>query len=326
MSRLNLVTGANGHLGNNVVRALLAQGETVRASVRNANNRQPFEGLACEIVEADLMDKDSLLKAMAGVDTLYQVAAVFKHWAIDPQAEIIEPNLRGTRNVLEAAAEQGVRRVVYVSSEGALDERVSPLDETHWKTNYHGNAYFQSKTESERLALELAAALDLNLVTVLPGAIIGPYNFRLTPTMRYLHQALNGEVFADVNFPFNFVDARDVAAGMIAAAEKGRNGERYLLATEDPVSTRRVIELAQAQNPKVKIPPRMPKLLLQILGSGMEFGSRITGKEPMMLRSHVDIFYGNARRMNISKARTELGYNPRDPETALRETFIYLAR
>ena len=96
MSQLNLVTGANGHLGNNLVRVLLERGETVRASVRNPDNREPFVGLDCEIVQADLMDKPSLLKAMEGVDTLYQVAAVFKHWARNPQKEIIEPNLQGT--------------------------------------------------------------------------------------------------------------------------------------------------------------------------------------------------------------------------------------
>jgi dihydroflavonol-4-reductase len=325
MNHINLVTGANGHLGNNLLRALLDNGETVRASVRNLNNRQPFEGLDCEVVYADLLDKESLLKAFTGVDTLYQVAAVFKHWAKDPQKEIIAPNLDGTRNVLEAAAKQGVRRVVYVSSEGALSDHVSPVDESHWKTDYRGNPYFQSKTESERLALQLADELGLDLVTVLPGAIIGPHNFRLTPTMRYLHQALNGEVFVDVNFHLNFVDVRDLAAGIIAAAKKGRRGERYLLATQNPVSNRRLIELAQERNPKVKMPPRAPKVLLLIISRAMEFASRFTGKAPMMLRSQVEIFYGNPRQMNIEKARTELDFTPREPETAIREAFDYLA-
>ena len=85
MTKLNLVTGANGHLGNNLVRALLEKGERVRASVRNPNNSVPFEGLDCEIVQADLMNKVSLTRALDGVDTLYQVAAVFKHWARDPR-------------------------------------------------------------------------------------------------------------------------------------------------------------------------------------------------------------------------------------------------
>ncbi|MCA9922540.1 MAG: NAD-dependent epimerase/dehydratase family protein [Anaerolineales bacterium] len=323
MIKINLVTGANGHLGNNLVRALLARGETVRASVRNPNNREQFVGLDCEIVQADLMDKPSLLRAMEGVDTLYQVAAVFRHWARDPQKEIIEPNLQGTRNVLEAAAEQGVRRVVYVSSEVTLDGR-SPVDETTWKTDFHGNPYVQSKTESEQLAWRLADELGLDMVSVLPGAIIGPHCYRLTPTMSYLQRVLKGEVFVDVNFYFNMVDARDVASGMIAAAENGRSGERYLMNTENPVGTRRLIEISRAFNSDLRTPPRAPKFLLQVMSSAMELGGKITGSEPMLLRSQVDMYYGEALQMNISKARTELGYAPRDEETAVREALAYL--
>ena len=324
MSKINLVTGANGHLGNNLVRALLDRGEMVRASVRNPNNRAPFEGLDCEIVQADLMDKSSLLRAMEGVDTLYQVAAVFKHWSPNPQKEIIEPNSQGTRNVLEAAAEQGVRRVIYVSSEGAMDSHTSPIDETSWKTNFHGNPYFQSKTETEQLALTLGKALGLDLVTVLPGAIVGPNASYLTPTMDVLQQALNNDVFVDINFSFNFVDARDVAAGMIGAAVNGRSGQRYLLATEQPVNIRRILELAREVKPDVKIPPRAPKWALLVIASGMELAAKLTGKPPQLLRSQVKIFYDNPRIMKIDKARSELGYDPQDGETAVKQALTYL--
>ena len=142
--------------------------------------------------------------------------------------------------------------------------------------------------------------------------------------MEYLQQALNGEVFVDVNFPFTFVDARDVAAGMIAAAEKGRSGERYLLVTEEPINTKQIIKMVQEVNTQVKMPPRLPKVLLQIMSSGMEFASKITGKQPLLLRSQVELFYGVAPRKDISKARTELGFNPREPEIAIRETLDYL--
>lgn len=324
ISKLNLVTGANGHLGNNLVRALLEKDERVRASVRDPNNTVPFKGLDCEIVQADLMDKGSLLRALEGVDTLYQVAAVFKHWARDPQKEIIEPNLKGTRNVLETAAEQGVRRVVYVSSEVTLDHSVSPVDESTWRKEFHGNPYVQSKTESEKLAWQLAKELGIDMVSVLPGTIIGPHYISLTPSMDYIQQALNGEIFLDVNFPFTFVDARDVASGMIAAAQKGRRGERYLLVTEEPVGTRQIIEIARETNPTVKTPPLAPKFLLQIMSSTMEFVSKITGKKPLLIRSQVELFYGVAPRKDISKARQELGFTPRDPETAIREAFVYL--
>jgi len=278
MTKLNLVTGANGHLGNNLIRVLLEKGERVRASVRNPNNSVPFEGLDCEIVQADLMDKVSLLRALEGVDTLYQVAAVFKHWARDPQRDILLPNMLGTRNVLEAAAEQKVRRVVYVSSEVTLDHSVSPVNETTWRTEFHNNPYVQSKTESEKLAWQLAEELGLDMVSVLPGAIIGPHCYNLTPTMDYLQQALNGEVFVDVNFPLTFVDAHDLSMGMIAAAKKGRSGERYLLVTERPVSTAQIIDIVREINPQVKMPPRVPKGWLQFMSSGMELVSKFTGK------------------------------------------------
>ncbi|MFQ5616276.1 MAG: NAD-dependent epimerase/dehydratase family protein [Anaerolineales bacterium] len=326
MSKLCLVTGANGHLGNNLVRALLARDERVRASVRNPNDTTPFEGLDCEIVRADLLDKDSLLQALEGVDTLYQAAAVFKHWARDPQKEIIGPNLVGTRNVLEAAAECGVGKVVYVSSTVTLDGQQTPADETSWNTNSYGNPYLQSKTEAEKLAWRLAEELGLQMVTVLPSGLVGPHCHRLTPTMSLLRRALHNEIFSDVNFHFNFADVRDVTAGIIAAAEKGRSGERYILATEPSVSTAQMLRLAQEFNPKVKIPPRPPKFVLLILASIMEMASRITGKEPMMLRSQVKLFYGVEHRISISKARTELGYDPRPPEQAIREAFAYLAK
>ncbi len=324
MSKLNLVTGANGHLGNNLVRALLERGEKVRASTRNLQDTIPFDGLDCEIVRADLMDKDSLLKALEGVDTLYQVAAVFRHWARKPQREIIEPNLQGTRNILEAAAAQGVGRIVYVSSEVTLDDRVDPVTESTWRSEFRGNPYVQSKTEAEQLAWQLSEELDLDMVSVLPGAIIGPHCFRLTPTMRYLQQALDGEVFIDVNFPMSFVDARDVAEGMILAAQNGKRGQRYLLVTEEPVNTRQVIALAREIKPGLKIPPRAPKFLLQGMSSMMEFASKITGQQPLLLRSQVDLYYGVGPRKNISKARTKLGFEPRDVETALQESFRYL--
>src|SRR5215216_1757177 len=111
MTGLSLVTGANGHLGNNLVRTLLKRGERLRAGVRNLVNAEPLAGLGSEVVRCDLMDKDSLIEALEGVETLYQVAAVFRNWARDPEQEIIRPNLEGTRNVLRAAAESGVRRV-----------------------------------------------------------------------------------------------------------------------------------------------------------------------------------------------------------------------
>jgi len=128
----------------------------------------------------------------------------------------------------------------------------------------------------------------------------------------------------DVNFPFNFVDVRDVAGGMISAAKNGLRGERYLLSIEEPVGTRQIIDLARERNPDLKMPPSVSKFLLQGISSMMEFVSKITGKQPLLLRSQVELFYGVAAPKDISKAQAELNFTPRDPETAIREAFDYL--
>lgn len=323
-----LVTGANGHLGNNVVRALLARGNPVRASVRNTSKTEPFAGINPELVYADLLDKDSLLKAMEGVETLYQVAAVFKHWSKNPEQDIIKPAVEGTRNVMEAAAEKGVKRIVYVSSSVTLDDKQmltqGKMDENGWRTETYGNPYYVAKIESEKLAWELAEKHNLDMVSVLPVAILGPHCYNLTPTMNILAMILKGELYFDVNFTFSFVDVRDVAAGMLAAAEKGRSGERYILAGTSAMSTGDVVEIARAYNSKVPRTFKVPRPMLMGMASLMELGGQVTGQEPLILRSQVQLYYGMEENIDISKARRELGYDPRPSEQAVREALAYL--
>ncbi len=110
-----LVTGANGHLGNNLVRELVGEGKRVRASVRRVSDTLPFQGVDCEIVSADMLDRASLRRALEHVDVLYHCAAVFRHWAKYPTSEIVKTNLDGTENILEAAAEMDVKKIVYVT-------------------------------------------------------------------------------------------------------------------------------------------------------------------------------------------------------------------
>ena len=324
MDKINLVTGANGHLGNNIVRELLKNGETVRASVRNVKNKKPFEGLDIDLVYADLLDKETLRKIMKNVDTLYQVAAVFKHWSKNPEKEIIQSNLDITRNILDVANEFKVRKIVYVSSFATISHENPPMNESTWNDDF-SNDYYKSKVVSEKLAWELAEKLNLNLVTVLPSAIVGPNNFdHLTTTMEFYHKMLNNNVPIDPNFSFNVVDVRDVAKGAILASEKGVSGERYVLATPPTISTSKMFEIAKQVKPSVKIKKTIPKWIMLLMASVTEMVSKITGKEPLMMKNQVELYYEADLRVDISKAQKELGYNPRNPEQAIKETFEYL--
>lgn len=324
-NRISLVTGATGHLGNNLVRALAARGETVRAGVRNLKNTEPFVGVNAEVVYAELTDKDSLRKALAGVDTLYQVAAVYKHWAKDPQREIIAPSINGTRNILEAAAEQGVKRVVYVSSTTTLDpNQPGKMDENGWRKDYMGNHYTQAKVESEKLAWQLARDLKLNLVSVLPGAIIGPPVFALSETMALLDNILNRSLPIAPDFRLNYVDVRDVAAAMITAAERERWGERYILAGERSLTFAQIYAIAREFVPERRTPPVPPRPIVMSIAQMMQFSSRFTGNAPALLPSMVRLWYGRDEAIDISKAKRDLSYSPRPVEESLRESFAYL--
>lgn len=324
MNKLNLVLGANGHLGNNLVRILCKNGEKVRAGVRNIDHKEPFNGLDCKTVFADILDKDSLINAMKGVDTLYIAAAVYKSWAKDIQNEIINVNIKGTKNILEAAAACRVNKIIYTSSTFALNHDNVPTDESGWNQSY-ADPYRMSKTEAEKLAWNLAKKYNLWMVSILPSGMIGPHCFgHLTPTMEFLSKILNNQLPIDPNFNFSFVDIRDVAQTMINTSEKGKNGERYILAQENPISSTEVFHIAKSLFPSTKIPSKKPYMLMYTAATVMEFVSMITKKRPLMLRSQVKAFYKADIIYNTSKAKTELGFNPKHQKTILKETFNYL--
>ncbi len=325
MSQSCLVTGANGHLGNTLVRALLEQGYRVRAGVRDIDDRAAFQGLDCELVYAELLDEEALFKALQGVEVLFQVAAVFKHWARDPQAEIVQPNVEGTRRVLRAAKRAGVKRVVYVSSVAAIGHNGQALDEQQWNVE-QDNAYYHSKILAEQVAWDTARALDLWMVAVLPSAMIGPNATRLTDTMGFIESVRQRKLPLDPGFHFNFVDVRDVAAGMILAAHKGQPGQRYILANERCSSLAQIIDAANAVTPGYRLPAPAPRWLLLALAWVEEARARMTGRPAQLLQSQVRMFHQVRQHYCIDKARQQLGFAPRTPEAALQSVFRYLGR
>lgn len=320
-----LVTGAAGHLGNNLVRALSGRGDRVRAGVREPRGSTALDAVDCEIVPLDLLQPASLRPALEGVDVLYQVGAVFRHWARDPERDIYRANLQGTRNVVEAALRAGVGRIVYVSSLGAADHASTPITESGWNAD-RGNVYYRSKVDSERLALDLCRREGLPLVTLLPGAMVGPNCFRLTPTMALLEMVLSGRLPADAGFKFNFVDVEDVAEACMLAAKHGRPGERYLLANERPSDIPEIVRVAQWEYPQqnIRMPARPPRALLYLAALAMEAGAALRGREPSLRRRYLSDFT-QAEVCDCAKAHAQLGFAPRPPAEALARAFRWLA-
>ena len=328
--KIVLVSGATGHLGNNLVRFLLKKGFWVRASVRNLSQVDDrLQGLDCEIVQADIQDKESLLSAMQDVDVFYAVGAVFKLWAKDPKREIYDVNMLGTRHTIEAAAEAGVRRVVYVSSVAALDYTHLPTKESYGYNPDRRDMYYNSKNDGERLAFQLGAALGVEVVSVMPGAMIGSEAFLpLSVSYGILKLILNRQIPVDTKITLNWVDVKDVAEGCYLAAEKGRVGERYILANEKCMTITDTTKLANKLYPelKLRIPGSVPFFLLYLIGGLMEFSAKLKDKPPILTRKEIAMFSGLQQNFDISKAREELGFNPKKTELVVREAFDYLLK
>ncbi len=232
-----LVTGATGFVGCHVARQLAERGEKMRLLVRANSRRDNIEALDSRLVEVvcgDLTDADSLRDALQGCDTLYHVAADYRLWSKDPR-ELYRANVEGTRSLLQAAGDAGVRKIVYTSTVGALGipqdgtpgTETTPVSESDMIGHYK-----RSKFLAEQEALRFASQ-GLPIVIVNPSTPVGENDIKPTPTGQIILDFLNRRLPAYIDTGLNLVDVRDVAAGIILAGAKGQIGERYILGNQN---------------------------------------------------------------------------------------------
>ena len=229
-----LVTGGTGFVGSHVARALVEQGYQVRILRRSTSRLDAVADVPCEYVIGDVTDFDSLLVAMDRVDWVFHVAAVADYWRTDP-ARIYAVNVDGTRNVLRAAEEKGVRRVIFTSSAAAVGYRgdLRAVDESvRFNYDQHLTPYGHSKFLAEA-EVHRAIRRGLDCVILNPTVIIGPGDLNQISSSVVLELARGNVPPTMPPGGVTVIDVRDVAAAHVAAAERGRTGERYLLGTVD---------------------------------------------------------------------------------------------
>ena len=314
-----LITGANGHIGSHVVRACLESGITPIAFVRTGSDRRALAGLEVEILHGDLRDATSVARAAKGVEVIFHLGAVHRNWDPD-ESKIVWPAVIGTRNVLEAARDASVRRVVCTSSAvtiGFTADVAVPLNESAARPTLR-QVYGRAKLEAEELALSMAG--DVEVVVLNPSGVFGPLDFRLTPATRALIGLLQGDpAFLGVAL----TDVRDVASAHVLAAWKGVSQQRYLVTGEafSPA------QLAQAFKEVTGIEPtvfRPPRFLLRLLAGSAERKARKTGQDAALTRDQVDDAFGMHLSYDSRRAKSELGANFRPPKTVLRDAVRWL--
>jgi len=312
------VTGATGFVGSHVATVLAEQGADLRLLVRTGSDPKNIQQLNADRVIGDLCEPESIDRAMAGCDVVFHVAADYRLWVRDP-AQMYRANVEGTRTILQAARKNGVRRVVYTSSVATMGFTVknNPVDESSPVSleNMIGH-YKRSKYMAEEVAL--AAGRDgIDVVVVNPSTPVGEQDIKPTPTGRIVVDFLKKKFPAYVDTGLNMVDVRECARGHLAALEKGRSGERYILGGEN-LTLKQILDKLAAitglPSPRVRLPYAVA------LASGV-VDTVVTGvvlrREP---RVTIDAVRMGRKKMFVSsaKAERELGWKAIPVDAALR--------
>jgi dihydroflavonol-4-reductase len=313
-----LVTGATGHVGNVLVRKLLERGEKVRALILPGESRESISGLNVEAVDGDVLNLDSVFESMRGVKGIFHLAGII---SIMPGANpfVRKVNVDGTKNILRAAIEKGIGKLIYTSSIHAI-QRVENgvIDETlsYDMENPYG-AYDRSKAEATLEVLN-AAHSGLEAVVVCPTGVIGPYDFRGSMMGTVIHDAAAAKPTLYVDGAYDFVDVRDVADGLIAASENGRRGESYILSGQK-ITVRYLLETIREITGKNFFQMKIPFDLAKFAAMFTPMYYRLAQATPRFTPYSLEVLKSNSN-ISHAKATRELGYSPRSLFESIKDT------
>jgi dihydroflavonol-4-reductase len=314
-----LVTGATGFIGGNLARELCRRGYQVRALVRPNSSTLTIEDTGIEMVTGDILDQESLDKAVRGCQRVFHCAAVYSFWSPDPRA-IYRTNVDGTAAVLETCRRAGVERVVYTSTvstiglvAGGLGTEDTVVDPHHLVGHYK-----KSKYQAEQVALKMAAQ-GLPVIVVNPTAPVGPWDVKPTPTGKVVLDFLLGRIPAYVDTGMNLVDVEDVAVGHILAMEKGEVGQRYLLGNRNLTLKELLNILADVSS---RSPPRWKLPFWLAIGAGyldLAVEGKVLRKEPRIPLEGLKVSR-TPMYVSCQKAVTELGLPQSPVESAVEKS------
>lgn len=321
---IDLVTGGSGFIGGHVVAALRARGVDVRVFDRSP----PVDRAAdVEFIPGSILSADCLNAAMVGVRHVYHLAGIANLWARN-RTDFDRVNVGGTLQVLRAASARGVARVVHCSTEAVLLPKCRRSDALIDETIQPNLAempgpYTRSKLVAEQ-SVSAAVGTGLDALVVNPTVPIGPGDRNLTPPAAMLSMFLNGQSPVFLDCVLNLVDVRDVAAGMVLAAERGRVGERYILGG-DNVALRDLLRQLQQMSGRAMPTRAVPGWLALASAAVTEWAAdRVTGRTPAATREGVRLALRSSA-FDSNKARRELGYEPRPLRATLADAVRWLA-
>lgn len=316
MQGLVVVTGANGHIGNNLCRQLIEKGYTVRGTVRSMDKAPKLD---MEFVEADVLEEEGWDKVLEGAYGLFHLATIYATSG-DGQL-ILDTANKGTEIVFRAAAKAGISRIVYTSSVAAIGSSPKGVvkDESNWNENF-SLPYTQAKTESERKAWELAEEMNLDLRVINPSGVLGGSFSRPTPSTDIIGDAMKGKYPVVPKIPLAFVHIDDVATAHINAYEIDEASGRYVLAPYQDGNIHDLLKRAKKLYPKMKFPRLgIPLWLLPLVVLQDWFMGLFTGKR-LLTRSAAKSFSSGDSKYSSKKAEEELGLTWKSYDDCIHDT------
>ncbi|MCQ2484671.1 MAG: NAD-dependent epimerase/dehydratase family protein [Clostridia bacterium] len=313
-----VLTGATGHIGYALLKKLVAEGENVKILIRKDSKQ--FDGIECEKLFGDVTDPASLEKAFEGADVVYHLAGLIDI-NVGQDDMVWKVNYEGTKNVVEACKKCGVRRLVYASSVDAykpLPNNQLMVEKETFQPDELDGTYAKTKASATNYVFENVRNGLLDAVVVYPGACIGPYDFKVSNIGEMVRTVIKHGYPVSLNFgAYNFVDIRDIADGMYAAAKQGRTGEGYILCGEqisvdDFICT--LCRVCGKREPKLK----MGYGIVSLGAPVCEVYYKISKATPLFTRYSIRKLISNCN-FSIEKAKKELGYSPMSVEQSLKD-------
>ena len=318
-NKIYLVTGAAGFLGINICQNLLGKNEKVRALVLNGDKAAEHIPQGVEIVYGNVLNLDSLKKFFdtpKDFDVFVIHSASIVALSPEKNQKVFDVNVTGTQNIIDLCVQNKVKKLVYISSTGAITElpkKQAIAEPTTFKPENLTGYYSQTKAMATQLVFDAVKKMNLNASVIYPSGICGPNDYAYGPFVQFIRQYCNGEMKSGIEGSFNSVDVRDLAKGVAACAEKGKQGEGYIL-SNCIVTMSEIFDLISETTgaPRVKkiISVRMAKLVAFFAPK-------------LLTRFQI---YNLARNNNFdcTKAKHELDYNPRPFKETMRDTAAWL--
>lgn len=309
------VTGANGFTGSHLIKRLLKEGYEVTGLVRSSSNLSRLANCDVKLVYGDVSDRSILKEGIAGVDTVFHTAAYVELGLVD-ERKMERANVEGTQAVMETARDAGVAKVVYCSTIGVFgDTQGKVIDESFQRTQKEfSSGYDRTKFRAQEIVDRLAAE-GLPVVSLMPSGIFGKGDPHFGPIFELFRQGklkfwVGGDRFTGI------VRVDDLVTAMLLAAEKGKPGEHYIISAGE-LTTREMFALLSRET-GIPEPVEVPEALVRVAGNVLDLVGRLFSWNPPLSRERVHYIYDRCVRIDASKARRELGWEPLSVEETLR--------